>query len=271
VGLSDEQYRQLLALRTDLRRFLRWSDKQARAAGLNPAQHQLLLAVRGHGGPGAPTIGDVAEHLLLEHHSAVGLVDRAEAAGLVERVRPGSGGDRRVVRLRLTPDGEGLLERLSASHLDELARLGLGLPRPVPGAAQLDAPAPPEPLPGAGRAHLVATARVYGPHQPTAAHGVLVDRLWPRGLARSSAPFDEWMSDVAPSTELRRWYDHRPERFERFAAVYRQELGREPASGALSRLHRTAAERDVVLFTATRDLALSAAEVLRQVLAGGRG
>jgi DNA-binding MarR family transcriptional regulator len=118
---TDEEYARLLELRTGLRRFLRWSEEQAAAEGLAPAQHQLLLAVRGHPHPLGPTIGDVAEHLLLRHHSAVGLVDRAAAAGLVER-RPDP--DRRsVVRLALTPDGASILERLSARHLAELAHL----------------------------------------------------------------------------------------------------------------------------------------------------
>src|SRR3954451_23035019 len=82
---SDDDYRRLLSLRTGLRRFLRWSERQAQAAGLTPAQHQLLLAVRGHADHCGPTVGDVADHLLLRHHSAVGLIDRAEAAGLETR------------------------------------------------------------------------------------------------------------------------------------------------------------------------------------------
>ena len=74
--IDDADYRRLLEFRTGLRRFLHWSEEQARAAGVTPAQHQLLLAIRGHDGAG-PTIGDVADYLLLRHHSAVGLVDRA--------------------------------------------------------------------------------------------------------------------------------------------------------------------------------------------------
>jgi len=76
--LADEDYRRLLELRTGLRRFLRWSEEEAAAEDVTPAQHQLLLAIRGHGDRRRPTIGEVAEHLLLRHHSAVGLVDRAE-------------------------------------------------------------------------------------------------------------------------------------------------------------------------------------------------
>src|SRR5919205_388378 len=103
MSLSDTEYRALLQLRTGLRRFLRWSERQAEAAGLTPAQHQLLLAVRGHGEPQGPTIGDVAGYLLLRHHSAVGLVDRAEAAGLL--VRRSDDSNSSVVRLELTDRG----------------------------------------------------------------------------------------------------------------------------------------------------------------------
>lgn len=120
-ALDDSEYRRLLQFRTALRRFLHWSGKQAEAAGLTPSQHQLLLAIRGHGDARGPTIGEVAGYLLLRHHSAVGLVDRAEEAGLVERLEDEK--DRRVVRLRLTPRGEETLLRLSAAHLQELERL----------------------------------------------------------------------------------------------------------------------------------------------------
>ncbi len=119
---NDADYERLLAFRTTLRRFLHWSGEQAAAVGLTPQQHQLLLAIRGHPGPGPPTVGDVAEHLLLRHHSAVELVDRAEHVGLVERLVDAE--DRRVVRLAVTPTGRRLLERLSQAHLEELARLG---------------------------------------------------------------------------------------------------------------------------------------------------
>jgi DNA-binding MarR family transcriptional regulator len=120
-SMTDEQYGDLLRFRTALRRFLHWSDEQATGAGVTAQQHQLLLAIRGHEGPSAPTIGDVAEHLLLKHHSAVELVDRAVSGGLVERFADDH--DRRVVRLRLTTTGRRLLEKLSLSHLQELAAL----------------------------------------------------------------------------------------------------------------------------------------------------
>jgi len=118
-ALTDRDYQQLLDLRDELRRFLHWSEEQARDQGLTPAQHQLLLAVRGHRGD--PTIGDIAGHLLLRHHSTVELVDRAQQADLVQRSPDPD--DHRVVRVRLTPHGEALLATLAAAHLDELRGL----------------------------------------------------------------------------------------------------------------------------------------------------
>lgn len=118
---TDEDYRRLLELRTGLRRFLRWSEEHAKAAGLTPAQHQLMLAIRGHGDPRGPTVGDVARYLMLRHHSAVGLVDRAEAAGLITRVQDPD--NLSVVRLRLTEHGARQLAKLSEQHLEELAHL----------------------------------------------------------------------------------------------------------------------------------------------------
>lgn len=128
VGLPDDVYAQLLTLRTDLRRFERWSAEQAQSAGLTPMQHQLLLAIRGHADRRGPTIGEVADYLLLRHHSAGGLIERAETAGLVRRVRDGN--DHRVVRLELTDAGFRRLESLTAAHLDELQRLAIQLPTP---------------------------------------------------------------------------------------------------------------------------------------------
>jgi DNA-binding MarR family transcriptional regulator len=126
MRLTDADYEDLLTLRSGLRRFLRWSEQHAEGAGLTPAQHQLLVAIRGHADARGPTIGEIADYLLLRHHSAVGLVDRADAAGLVVRIRDPE--DRRVVRLALTPAGHKRLETLSVLHLEELQRLGQRLP-----------------------------------------------------------------------------------------------------------------------------------------------
>ncbi|CAN5661658.1 helix-turn-helix domain-containing protein [soil metagenome] len=125
---SEIDYTRLLGFRDGLRRFLNWSEQQAREVGLTAAQHQLLLAIRGHGSAEAPTIGDVAEHLMLRHHSAVELVGRAESMGLVERRKDKV--DHRVVRLRLSARGRSSLDALSTQHLDELRRLAPNM-RPI--------------------------------------------------------------------------------------------------------------------------------------------
>lgn len=117
--LTDADFNRLLAFRDGLRRFLRWSDDQANTVGLTGTQHQLLLAIRGH--DEQPSIRDVADHLLLRHHSVVELVDRAVAAGLVERV--GDEADQRVVRLQLSDLGMDKVAALSEAHLEELSRL----------------------------------------------------------------------------------------------------------------------------------------------------
>lgn len=118
---GEPDYAALLAFRTALRRFHRWSEQQAEAAGLTAAQHQLLLAVKGHDGRRGPTIGEIAEYLLLRHHSTVELVNRAQAAGLVNRTKDDTDG--RVVRVQLTGTGEQAIERLTQLHLDELHQL----------------------------------------------------------------------------------------------------------------------------------------------------
>jgi len=121
MPLAQEDFTRLLELRTGLRRFLRWSEGQAKAAGLTPAKHQLLLAVRGHPNPAGPTVGDIADYLVLRHHSAVGLIDRAAADGLVKR-NPDPA-NKSVVRITLTSTGTAKLERLTEAHLEELAHL----------------------------------------------------------------------------------------------------------------------------------------------------
>jgi DNA-binding MarR family transcriptional regulator len=118
-ALADADFARLLAFRDGLRSFLHWSEAQAGRAGLTAMQHQLLLVVRGHGS--TPTVGDIAAHLLLRHHSVVELIDRAARAGLVERNHDQD--DHRSVRVSLTPEGEARLAQLSAAHIEELARL----------------------------------------------------------------------------------------------------------------------------------------------------
>jgi DNA-binding MarR family transcriptional regulator len=119
--LTRADFERLLAFRISLRRFQRWSEDQARAAGLTHVQHQLLVAIKGHPGTEAPAIGDLAGYLLLRHHSAVELVDRAELAGLVRRTPDSQ--DARLVRVRLTGKGERILDQLTPAHLIELHSL----------------------------------------------------------------------------------------------------------------------------------------------------
>jgi DNA-binding MarR family transcriptional regulator len=119
--LTQQDFERLLEFRVTLRRFQRWSEDQAQAKGLTHVQHQLLVAIKGHPGDRPPTVGDLAGYLLLRPHSAVELVDRAEAAGLVERIPDQDDG--RVVRVRLTRTGDRVLRQLTRAHLDRLHEL----------------------------------------------------------------------------------------------------------------------------------------------------
>jgi DNA-binding MarR family transcriptional regulator len=124
-GLSEQDFATLLEFRSRLRRFLVWSERLARAAGLTPRQHQLLLAVKGHGDRRGPTVGELADYLQLRHHSTVELIDRAEEARLVARSRDEK--DARVIRVRLRPAGENTLLALTRQHLIELRELAPAL------------------------------------------------------------------------------------------------------------------------------------------------
>ena len=119
--LTRQDFERLLEFRVTLRRFQRWSEDQAQAEGLTHVQHQLLVAIKGHHGNLPPTMGDLAGYLLLRPHSTVELVDRAETAGLVERTPDGDDG--RVVRVRLTRDGDRVLNKLTRAHLERLHEL----------------------------------------------------------------------------------------------------------------------------------------------------
>ena len=126
---------------------------------------------------------------------------------------------------------------------------------------------------GAAAKASIEVVRVYGdPGRRPGELRVLVDRLWPRGVQKAALDFDEWAKDVAPSTELRRWYGHDPERFGEFARRYSAELDCEPRAAIVSRLRELARGHGrLVLLTATRDVEHSAAAVLTDVLAAGRG
>lgn len=118
---SPTEYARLLQLRTGLRQFLQWSEQASRAQGVTPAHHQLLLAIKGHTGPEGPKVSEIARALVLRPHSVVGLIDRAQRAGLVRRNRDSAHPS--LVRLYLTSKGEAKLEALTETHLAELARL----------------------------------------------------------------------------------------------------------------------------------------------------
>lgn len=112
----------------------------------------------------------------------------------------------------------------------------------------------------------IRVARVYD--EPSAEDGtrVLVDRLWPRGMRKDDPRIGTWFRDAAPSTELRRWYGHAPDRFAEFASRYRDELAE--ASDAVGRLAELGAPGPLTLTTATRDIDLSEVAVLAEVLRG---
>jgi uncharacterized protein YeaO (DUF488 family) len=112
----------------------------------------------------------------------------------------------------------------------------------------------------------IAIARVYDAMGADPHGRFLVDRLWPRGLAKASAPFEEWLKDIAPSPELRKWYSHEVEKYAEFARRYRGELATPEQRTALDDLRGRGRAGEVVLLTATKDLQHSGAAVLRDLL-----
>ena len=124
-NLTPEDYEALAEFRYQIRRFLFFSEQAARDAGLEPRQHQLLLALKGLPPGARPRIGELAERLQIQHHSAVELVNRLARAGYVRRRRGGE--DRREVLLALTPKGDKVLRDLSLHHKRELRSAGPSL------------------------------------------------------------------------------------------------------------------------------------------------
>ena len=120
-------YEALADFRYAIRRYLNFSERNARAAGLEPQQYQALLAIKGVPVSQKATVGVLAERLQIQHHSAVELMDRLEKRGLVRRAR--SRVDRRQVLVQLTPSGERKLKRVSLPHRDELRTAGRKLLR----------------------------------------------------------------------------------------------------------------------------------------------
>jgi DNA-binding MarR family transcriptional regulator len=120
--LTYQDFESLAEFRRLIRRFLHFSEQAARNTGLEPKQHQLLLALKGLPGNVRPRVAEVAQRLHIQHHSAVELINRLEAAGFVRRQRAAE--DRREVLLYLTPHGEKVLQQLSLDHREELRSQG---------------------------------------------------------------------------------------------------------------------------------------------------
>jgi uncharacterized protein YeaO (DUF488 family) len=114
----------------------------------------------------------------------------------------------------------------------------------------------------------IQVRRVY--EDPASGDGtrVLVDRIWPRGLTKAKAEVDEWCKQVAPSTKLRKWYSHDPERFKEFSRRYRAELREPDRAAALTHLRGLAKGRTLTLLTATKHPEISEAVVLAELLRG---
>ena len=112
----------------------------------------------------------------------------------------------------------------------------------------------------------VQVRRVYDPAQADDGQRVLVDRLWPRGLSKQRAHLDEWCKEIAPSTELRKWYSHDPDRYAEFARRYRAELDVPERAAAFGHLRELAGHGRLTLLTATKRSDISAAAVLADML-----
>lgn len=112
----------------------------------------------------------------------------------------------------------------------------------------------------------VTVGRVYDEPADDGGVRVLVDRIWPRGLSKRSALLDDWVRTVAPSTELRRWYGHDPDRFTEFRSRYLRELAEPERRDAVDKLRDRATREPLILLTATRDVAHSHAVVLAELL-----
>ncbi|MBO8172253.1 MAG: DUF488 family protein [Bacillaceae bacterium] len=113
----------------------------------------------------------------------------------------------------------------------------------------------------------VRIKRIYEPPHPQDGKRILVDRLWPRGVSRQKARLDVWMKEVAPSPELRQWFGHRPERFDEFSRLYRNELTQDPVHiEKLEQLRDWATQETITLLYAARDPDCNHARVLQHVL-----
>ena len=110
----------------------------------------------------------------------------------------------------------------------------------------------------------ISVKRVYEDKSKDDGYRVFIDRLWPRGVSKEDAHFDEWMKELAPSTKLRKWFDHKSERFEEFSLRYRLELGEKELQ--LNVLRQIAKQKTLTLLYAAKDPKVNHAVVLRKVL-----
>ena len=124
--LTDDEHQALAEFRHQIRRYVRFAEGAARAAGLQPQQYQALLALKGMPAE-PPTVGELADYLQIQPHSAVALIDRLAERGLVRRQQGEE--DRRKVFVLLTPQGEAMLRKLSSAHRAELQSIGPALVR----------------------------------------------------------------------------------------------------------------------------------------------
>lgn len=116
----------------------------------------------------------------------------------------------------------------------------------------------------------VTVARIYDPLAAQGGTRVLVDRVWPRGVRKSEAHLDEWCKTVAPSTELRQWYNHDPDRYDEFARRYQEELKEPEHAEALEHLRNLARQGALTLLTASKAVDISQATVLAELLRTAR-
>ena len=115
--------------------------------------------------------------------------------------------------------------------------------------------------------HTIKIKRIYEESAKDDGYRVLVDRLWPRGVSKEAANLDEWEKEIAPSTELRKWFDHKPERFDEFVRRYREEL--KDKENLLNKLREKAKSEKVSLLYAAKDPEQNQAVVLRDALLDG--
>lgn len=123
AALTKQEYERLAEFRYELRRYLRQTELEARKLDLTPQHYQLMLAVKGFPGRDWANITELAERLQIRHNAVIGLVNRAEIRGLLERRPDSNGGDRRIVEIHLTTQGELVLLQLASALRDERARM----------------------------------------------------------------------------------------------------------------------------------------------------